>query len=219
MYNQKWFSLNDYPLDYYELLYLYYATCGRSVPATYYSLDLNNSICDKTVLNGGPYQKMGSLSGLLWNKILLLQVYQPDTISLNFSADERGFGKFDQITTVWIPSIYEIRPQIHDYIYFDHIERRENQFKAKQPLYEIINLEKATNAEITFWKLSIKASSYNKLIIDKQLCGNYTFISYEKKIYKTQDAISLAKIADKNHSLQANSFYNENCGLYLGVEK
>ena len=72
MYNQKWFSLNDYPLDYYELLYLYYATCGRSVPATYYSLDLNNSICDKNVLSGGPYEKIGSLSGLLWNKILYM---------------------------------------------------------------------------------------------------------------------------------------------------
>lgn len=219
MYNQKWFSLNNYPLDYYELLFLYYATCGRSVPATYYSLDLNNSIYDKTVLEGGSYELMGSLSGLLWNKILLLQVYQPETIPLNFTADEKGFGKFDQTTTIWIPSIYEIRPQVHDCIYFDHIERRENQFKAKQPLYEIVNLEKTTNAENTFWKLSIKPSHYSKLDVDKQLCGNYTFIDYEKKIYKTQDAILLAKVADKNHSLEGNNFYNNNCGLYLGIKK
>ena len=219
MYNQKWFTVDKYPIDYYELLFLYYAACGKSIQCTYYSLDLNNSTYDKSVLDAGTYEKVGDLSGLLWNKILLLQVYQPDTLTLNFTGDEKGFGKFDQLTTLWIPSIYEIRPQVHDFVHFSNIEQRGNRFKVNQPIYEVVNLEKATNAESTFWKLYLKPATFDKPEIDKQLCGNYTFINYENKMYRTDNAIFLSKIADKNHSLSGNDFFNSVSGLYLGVTK
>lgn len=214
MYSQKWFSINEFPLDYFELLYKFFAVCGRSIPATYYNLDLSNSVYDGDLLDGGSYEEMGNLSGLLWKKISMVQVYQPETVNFNFTGDERGFGKFDQLTTLWIPSIYEMRPYVHDYVIFDHVEDRDNQFKAKNAMYTVVNVEKAGNTEFTFWKIYLKASFRTKLMIEKQLSGVYEFEDYEKQIYKLSDAIFMNKMMLKNQNLAVNSFFRERAALY-----
>lgn len=215
MYSQKWFNINSYPSDYYELLYQYYSTMGKPLPVTYYHYDLPNSVTDTEVLDAGSYELLGELSGNLWKKIILFPVFQTEQFSWNFNANEMGMGKFDQLSSVYIPSIYEIYPRIHDFIVFDHPEKRNNPYETKNPLMEVVNLEKASTGELTFWKLSIKPARHAKGEIEHQLSGNYTFIDYEKKIYRADDALYLAKMAAKNKSLEFDNFFNKRTGLYM----
>jgi len=215
MYNQKWAQIDEYPLDYFELLYQYYAATGSNVPVTYYNLDLPNSVKDDELLMGGSYELMGDLSGYLWKKILLLPVYNTEQINFTLNADETGVGYHDTRTTLFIPTIYEFRPMIHDHIIYDQISSRQDPFKSWDALYEVINLEKASTTNITFWRLTLQGSSKTKQEIESQLSGNFTFVDYEKKIYRTSDAIYLTKQRFKNSTLPINNFFKEHIGLYV----
>ena len=215
MYNQKWVSLNDYSLDYFELLFQYYATCGKSIPVTYYSLDIPNSTVDSTVLQGGSYEMTGDLSGWLWKKISMLQVYSFEPTQFNLTADDEGVSFKDRTSSLWIPSIYELKPAVHDFICFDFINSR-NSFGGDQlPVYEVMNLEKASSTGLTFWKVILKSTFRRTQDIDKQLSGTYTFVDYEKHIYTSSDSILLTKLQLKNSKLPVNSFYKENIGLFV----
>ena len=218
MYSQKWVQLNQYPLDYYELLYQYYSSAGIRLPVTYYSLDLPNSAKDDEVLMGGTYELMGDLSGYLWRKILMLPVYNMEQINYTMLGDETGVGFRDTRTTLFIPTSYEFRPMIHDFLIYDQLSWRDDSFQLWQPLYEVTNLEKASTTNITFWRLTLQGSSRTKEEIESQLSGNYTFVDYEKRIYKTSDAIHLTKQRSKNSILPVNNFYNDRIGLYAETE-
>jgi len=215
MYNQKWFSINEYSLDYFELLFQYYATCGRSIPATYYNLDLPNSVYDSKLLEAGAYEQMGNLSGLLWKKILTLQVFAFEQIPFILNSDDEGPTFKDRTSSFWIPTIYELRPYVHDHIIYEHVTSRNDFMKDQLPLYEVVNVEKASSGELTFWKVNLKSTHRRKEEIEKQLSGNYTFVDYEKHIYKTSDAIQLTQLQSKNESLKVNDFYKEQIGLYV----
>jgi len=215
MYNQKWAQINEYPLDYFELLYQYYSTAGVRVPVTYYNLDLPNSVHDSDTLMGGSYETMGNLSGYLWKKILMLHVYNLEQINFTLNADESGVGFHNKMTSLFIPTTYEFLPAIHDFMIYDQIQWRSDPFRDEIPMYEVVNLEKASSAQISFWKLTLKGSSRTKHEIEKQLSGNFTFVDYEKKIYRTSDAIYLAKQMEKNSNLAVNGFFKEQIGLYV----
>lgn len=215
MYNQKWLSLNEYSIDYLELVNRYYATCGKSVPATYYNLDLPNSVYDSKLLGAGSYELMGDLSGYLWKKITLLQVFNFEPVQFTLQADESGTSFKDRTTSVWFPTIYELVPSVHDFVCYDYTTTRDNQFKDKPQLYEVVNIEKAGSTELTFWKATLKSTHRTKENIEAQLSGSYSFSDYEKHIYKSSDAILLDQLQCRNGKLKLNNFYKEQVGLYV----
>lgn len=215
MYSQKWYHINEYPVDYFELLYQYYAACGMQVPVTYYNLDMPNSVQDCEMLMGGTYEEMGNLSGYVWKKILMLPVYNFEQVNFTLNADESGVGFHNKTSTVWIPTVYEFQPMIHDYIIYDQIQWRQDPFQADIPMYRVVNMEKASNANISFWRLTLQGASKIKEQIENQLSGNFTFVDYEKKIYRTSDAINLTKQRMKNGNLMVNKFFKEQIGLYV----
>ncbi len=215
MYSQKWAQINEYPLDYFELLYQYYSAAGIRVPVTYYNLDLPNSVYEDERLDNGAYEQMGNLSGYLWKKILMLQVYNIEQINFALNADDTGVGFQGKQTTLFVPTSYEFQPMIHDILIYDQIQMRDDPFQADIPLYEVVNMEKASSAHISFWRLTLQGSSKSKWQIEKQLSGNFTFVDYEKKIYRTSDAIDLTKQRVRNSALKVNDFYKEQIGLYV----
>lgn len=215
MYSQKWYQINEYPLDYFELLYQYYSSAGIRTPVTYYNLDLPNSVYDTELLGNGAYEQMGNLSGYLWKKIMMLPVYNMEQVNFSLNADESGVGFQDRTTSCFIPTSYEFHPRIHDMIIYDQITWRTDPFSADIPMYEVMNLDKASTAEITFWKLSLKSTSKRKWQVEKQLSGNFTFIDYEKQIYRTSDAIDIQRLQLKNSDLPVNDYFKELIGLYV----
>jgi len=92
-------------------------------------------------------------------------------------------------------------------------------FKSDVSMYEVVNLEKAFSAQISFWKVTIQGSTKTKDQIEEQLSGNFTFVDYEKKIYRTSDAIHLTKQRLKNSKLKLNDFFKEQIGLYVDNPK
>lgn len=214
MYSQKWYLNYQYPLDYFELLYNYYSAAGNRTPLTYYHLDLSNSVCDKTILAGGSYQRFGELSGRRWKKINMLPVYNIEQVQLALTSDESG-NNFNSNTSFFLPTIYQIQPHVHDFMIYEQIKERDDPYTAYTPMYEVNNVEKTSQAKLTFWKVQLEVSGNIKDQIEKQLSGNYTFVEYEKQIYPTSDAIFLQKMIVKNSKLNINSFFSDKCGLYL----
>ena len=215
MYNQKWYSINEYALDYFELLYQYYATSARSIPVTYYSLDLPNSVYDSKLLQGGSYELMGDLSGMLWKKIFSVQAFSFEPIPFTLTADEAGVAFRDRTSTLWLPTIYELRPNIHDFVIYEHPTQRNDEFKDQLPMYQVVNVEKASSGELTFWKVSLKSNYRRKENIENQLSGSYIFYDFEKHIFRASDASFLTKLQLKNSKLKVNDFYKEQIGLYV----
>jgi len=226
--SQRWFSIQKYTHDYLQLVYRYYAEAGISYICTYYNLNIPDSVTDLTILDGGSYERVGELSGLLWNKILLLPIYNTETVQNTFVADERGMGKFDQITSFNFPTVYGMKPRIHDFVYFEelHLEDEHNKiYKLKSitdeyktsaiPVYEVSHFEKATNTDITFWKVNLKISQFTATNIDKQLSGHFIFYDLQKRIYESPKGSFLFKMLERNRKLKANNFYRERCGLYF----
>tara|TARA_R110000824_G_scaffold145428_1_gene313708 strand:- start:875 stop:1540 length:666 start_codon:yes stop_codon:yes gene_type:complete len=214
---QRWLSIRDYSSDYLNLVYNYYAAAGISYTCTYYNFDFPNSAIDKEMLDAGAFETTGEFSGNRWRKILLLPIYNVEQISNVFGNDERGVGKFEQASSFNIPSIYRIQPSPMDFVYFEETVLNDPNKKSDfvQPLYQVTNFEKATNTDRTFWKLGIAVSDHKPPELDTQLSGHYTFFDYEKKIYKTEDAVEMFKLLDKNKEIPLNDYYNERCGLHF----
>jgi len=222
---QKWFSIREYSHDYLQSVYRYYADCGISYICTYYHLYLPTSTFDADVLDAGSYELTGDMSGMRWNKILLFPVYNIEQIQNQFTADEKGFGKFDQVSSFNFPSIYGISPQIHDFVQFEetilndnndqyNLGIIDNDHSSNLPIYQIINFEKATNTSVSFWKCNLKISHYKEQELDQQINNNYTFLDLEKRIYESSDAAMLYSILEKNKSLDGNIYYKPDSGFY-----
>jgi len=219
MYNQKWYSINEYSLDYFEFLYRYYAAVAPSQPVTYYSLDLPNSVYDATLLQAGSYEMIGNLSGMRWKKITMVQAFSFEPVPFALQADETGPNFKDRTSSLWFPTVYELEPSVHDFVVYDWATSRDNELKDQLPVYEVVNLEKASSGEATFWKTQLKSTYRRKSEIEKQLSGSYSFVDYEKHIYKTSDAVFLQRMMLKNENLKVNEFFKDRIGLYVTTTK
>jgi hypothetical protein len=223
---QKWFSISEYSRDFLRLVYRYYADCGISYVGTYYSLNIPVSTTDLSILDGGSYELTGDMSGLMWNRIFMFPLYNIEYISNNFTADEKGFGKFDQVSSFNFPSIYGIKPQPHDHVIFEEtILNNDNDeyflgidqtgHNNDTPVYQIINFEKATNTSVSFWKCSVKITHRKERNFDAHIYENYVFVDLEKKIFNSEIGTFLFNLTDRNKKLQGNRFFKENIGYYL----
>ena len=226
--SQNWRSVTQYTNEYLDLVYRYYAEAGISYICTYYNLNLAGSVIDDHTLDAGSYEQLGELSGLLWNRVMLFPVYNTETIQNTFISDERGMGKFDQISSFNFPTIYGLKPNIHDYVIFEDVKLDEepsqhyrqqsitDHYKeSKKPVYEVIHYEKAANTDQTFWKTNLKIDQITKPQIDLQLSGDYSYFDMEKHIYNTDETSTMYKMLEKNRLIEANKFFKQNCGFYF----
>jgi len=218
MYNQKWVSINEYSLDYFEFLYRYYAACAPSQPVTYYNLDLPNSVYDASLLQAGSYEMIGNLSGMRWKKITMVQAFSFEPVPFSLQADETGPNFKDRTSSLWLPTVYELMPSVHDFVVYDWATSRDDELKDQLPVYEVVNLEKASSGEVTFWKVQLKSTFRRKSEIDLQLSGSYSFVDYEKHIYRTTDAAFLHRMMLKNENLKVNEFFKDRIGLYVETQ-
>lgn len=222
---QKWFSIREYSRDYLQSVYRYYADCGISYVCTYYQLRIPDSVTDLDVLDAGSYELTGDMSGLSWNKILLFPVYNIEQIQNQFVSDERGFGKFDQVSSFNYPTIYGVSPQVHDFVQFEetilndnndqyNLGIVDNDHSVQTPIYQVVNFEKATNTAVSFWKCSLKISHITEPKLDSHIGNNFSFFDLEKRIYEADNTAQLFNILEKNKQLNGNKFYKPASGFY-----
>jgi len=202
---QNYTKLEDqYSNEYWRLMYEYYAAHGISYKVTYYNLDVNTTIWDKTDLFGGYYEKIGELSGVKWNKILLLPVFQIGETTNVFDADETGYINKGE-TELVIPSLYGITPYPNDIIQLNRPYLTTTYQIEDFPIFTVTGVQKQSPQQRTWWKLNLKIEqSRREMEIESnhQISGNFTFFDYTKKIYTIQDAITMTKMMSKNLELK-----------------
>lgn len=211
---QKWLRIQEFATQYQKFVYKVYSVHGQSYPCTYFNLDLPNSIYDGTVLDAGTYTKTGKLSGLKWRKILYLPAYFIEQIQPSFEADEEGYTKKNQVSAFSIPTEYNFQPSPTDFVKFeqDFLQSENN----THPLYQVTNIEKATNTEKTFWKLSLRVDFHREFDIDNHLSQVCIFFDYNKKTYEAEPGSFLFRLLDKNRNLNSiKNYFKDLSGLYL----
>ena len=132
-------------------------------------------------------------------------------------GDERGFGKFDQTSAFNFPTLYGITPTEHDRIYFEELVLNDDEEPVQRPLYRVTNMEKATNSQVSFWRIKLESDFYTVSQIDTQVREIYSFVDYEKQIYQLSDAMSLIRQLDKNTEIGLFDYFDKNFGYYVGT--
>lgn len=210
---QRWLRIHEYAYQYQKWVYKVYAEHGPAYLCTYWNLDLPHSIYDGTVLDWGTYTKMGNLSGFKWRKILYLPVFQTEQIVPTFNADEEGFTKKEQTSSFLLPTEYCFQPSPFDFVKFEQNVLQPE--KNDHPLYQVVNFDKATNTDKTFWKVNLRVDYHIQHEIDEKLSQVCTFFDYTKKIYEAENGTFLFRLLEKNRMLSSiDNFYNKGDSLY-----
>jgi hypothetical protein len=216
MSTQKFQRIYDYIHEYQRLIYDFYSKDVVAYLTTYYHIDTQDTVWEDEDLMGGPYEKVGSLSGVKWNKILILPVYYIDEINTAFDGQEIGYVKEGETTFV-IPSTYGFTPLPNDKIKLEQAYLRIT--NDTYPVYSVTGVEKSVNVDRLFWKLKVEVEqSITTTQLDRQLADTYTFYEYDKKIHSIPNAQFLTRLLSKNETLRdrlKNSLYDRNSGYYF----
>jgi len=216
MSTQKFQRIYDYIHEYQRLIYDFYSKDVVAYLTTYYHIDTQDTVWEDEDLMGGPYEKVGSLSGVRWNKILILPIYYVEEISTAFDAQEIGYVKEGETTFV-IPSTYGFTPLPNDKIKLEQAYLRIS--NDTYPVFSVTGVEKSVNVDRLFWKLKVEVEqSITTTQLDRQVADTYTFYEYDKKIHSIPNAQFLTRLLSKNETLRdrlANSLYDRNSGYYF----
>lgn len=211
---QNWERLYSYIQEYQELVLDYYAKHAVAFLVTYWNINKEATVWDDTQLYGGSYEKTGELSGMKWDKYLLLPVYFSEEISTGFDGSEHGLVK-DQETTIVIPSVYGITPYANDVV------KLEQEFLQAPtdtyPIFKVTGVEVFPNTNKRFWRLRIRVyESKGVEKLDQKTENTYVFFDYDKKIHTVEEATTLARMLSKNKELKSNlvDLWDDNTGLY-----
>lgn len=211
---QNYQRLYSYIHDYQNLLYDYYSKHAIAYLVTYWNINPTTTVWDNKNLMGGSYEWMGQLSGVKWNKYLLLPIYFPEEISTSFDGQEIGQVK-EQESSITIPSSYGITPYAGDIVKLEqqYLSSDNNTF----PIFMVTGIEVHPNTEKRYWKLKIKVfQSRTVSDIENQTDEVFVFFDYDKKIHTLAESITLAKLLNKDENLKhrLDGLYDENSGFF-----
>lgn len=216
MSSQLWTRLYDYIEEYQYLVYEYYAKDAIAFLVTYYHLNKEETVWDDVDLFGGYYEKIGDLTGVKWDKILLLPVFFIEEISTLFDATaEKGQIKQNE-TSFIIPSEYGFTPYPNDLVKFEQSYLQTD--VDDYPIFSVTGVEIASNTKRRFWKLRIETEQSRTITeVDKQVSGLYTFFDYDKKIHEINEASLMTKILQRNQDIgnMLKTKFDQNSGFYL----
>ena len=210
---QNWSRLYEYIQEYQELVLDYYSKHGVAFLTTYWNINKDTTVWDKEQMYAGSYEKTGDLSGMKWDKYLLLPVYFSEEISTGFDGSEIGLVK-EQETSIVFPSIYGITPYANDVVKF------ESEFLQSEndtyPIFKVTGVEPYPNTEKRYWKLKCKVyESKGTERLEVKTEDTYVFVDYDKKIHTVEEAKTIARMLAKDEELKTNlnDMWNDNAGL------
>lgn len=157
---------------------------------------------------------IGDLSGWKWRKILALQINGTEPVSMTPIADEKGVTNSEKLTTAYFPKIYELQPNIHDFVSYECMNTNNNYRRRQLSLFEVVNVEQNNDFDFGFFKVSMKISYVLPKQLDCQLSGVYTLVDYEKQIYPIDQSIIINELLNERTKNKLKSYFDQNCGLY-----
>jgi len=210
-------TVYDYIYDYQKLIYDYYSKTATPFLVTYYHLDTQETIWDSVKLTGGYYEKIGTLSGVKWIKILLLPVFFIDQYTAQLTGEDIGMTS-EKETAFVIPSTYNFKPYPNDIIKLDQSYLQPNAAKDVYSLYVVSGIERSTPMPRTFFKLKVVSEqSRTTTEIDQQVSNTYSFFEYTKEVYTIPDTIFMARMMLKSQELgrRLKILFDDNSGFYF----
>jgi len=214
--NQTKFTTNlNYVNQYFDLVYNYYSQWQLpTIKVTYYNFDIENSVIDKGKLNGGSYELVGEKSGYRWRKVLDFPINGLSQVNTTPTNDERGTTNSEKLLDAYFPRTNMIVPKVHDFIAFDEFNTNNRHILSDPPLYEVVNVEKANDFELAFYKINMKVTYVTKSRVDVQLTDILDFVDYEKKLYGIDQAIVLQKLLEERGRNKLKDSFDSKSGLY-----
>lgn len=212
---QNYERLYWYLHDYQDLVYRYYSKHAIAFLTTYYNLDKDDTVWDNVNMLDGAYERVGELTGIKFNKILLLPVFFITEVTTSYDGSEIGYIKEGNCELV-IPSSYNFIPYEGDIVKMEQDYLRPT--NDIYPTFMVTGREKSVNTNITFFKLKVEIfQSKTTEEVDRQVDDTLAFLNYTKKIYMLDEATFLAKMIYKNKNLQSqlNDIFDHNSGLYF----
>jgi len=213
---QNYSRIHSYIQEYWNLIYNVYGKHADPYVVTYYNLDTNSSVWDNEYLMGGYYEKVGELSGVKWNKYILLPVYFIEETTTIFDAQESGYINEGDSGCV-IPGSYGLTCYPNDMIRIDQTITDHNPTQ-KLSIYCVTGVQKQSPTDGTFWKLKLSVEqSRTTEEIESQISNTYIFFEYDKKIHTIEESQTMTKMLSKAEELRYNlkNLYDENSGLYF----
>jgi len=212
---QNWTRLYSYIEEYQNLLYEYYSKHAVAFLTTYWNINKDVTVWDDKNLFGGSYERVGDLTGMRWDKYLVLPVYFPEEISVSFDGQETGQIK-DQETTIVIPSSYGVTPLVGDVVKLDQQFLRP--YLNTYPIFIVTGVDIHPNTDRRFWRLKIKV--FESRTVDEmelQTEDTYVFFDYDKQIHTLQESLDLAEMLAKNEELnqRLRNMWDPNIGFYM----
>ena len=215
---QNYYRIYDYIHEYWRHLYDVYARHGIAYLTTYYHINRNKSIWDNEKMMGGSYEKVGNLSGLIWDRYLLFPIYFVSETQTVYDGQEIGYVNEGE-TDIVIPSDYGIIPLPYDIVKFDQqylVDRPENDTYS---VYMVGGVKKQSPSDKTYWQLhcNVLHSVTTTEIETHQVADTYVFFDYDKKMHTVQDSISLTRMLNKSEAVRKNlkNLYDTNSGFYF----
>jgi len=201
--------------DYQDMIYRFYAKHAIAYLTTYYNIDKEATVWDNVNLIDGAYERVGELTGIKFNKYLVLPVFFITEVTTAYDGNEIGLIKEGNCELV-IPDLYGIEPYEGDVVKMESDYLRPN--NDVYPTFMVTGKETSTNMDKTFYKLKVeKFQSKTTDEVDKQVNELLVFFDYTKKIYPLKEASFLARMLVKNHELkdQITNLFDYNSGLYF----
>lgn len=213
---QKYQRTYEYIHEYQKMVYDFYSKSVVAFLTTYWHINTSETIWDDAGIGGGGYEQIGDLSGIRWNKFLLIPVYYIEEIQTPYDAQDIGYIKENETQFV-IPSTYGFTPLVHDKFKMEqeYLKPTQNTY----PIFHVVGIEKSVNADRLFWRLRVEIEqSYSETQIDSQVIDTYTFFEYDKQIHTLDDATYLTNLLTKNDILRDRAkcyLFDSNSGFYL----
>jgi len=193
---------------------------GIAYLVTYYNINTEETVWDNNKIFGGAYERIGDLSGMRWDKYLLIPVYWSEEISTVFDADEKGYVKQNE-TTIVFPGTYGITPYPGDIVKLEQEYLRPPGTDSTNDTYPILvvsGVEVYPNTDRRYWKLRIETfQSKTTIQLDEQIENTYSFFDYTKLVYTVPQSTFLTRmmIKSENTKDRLDELYDNNSGLYF----
>ena len=85
---QKYQRTYEYIHEYQSLVYDFYSKSAVAFLTTYWHINTSETVWDEDGIGGGPYEQVGELSGMRWDKFLLIPVYYIEEVQTPFDAQD-----------------------------------------------------------------------------------------------------------------------------------
>jgi hypothetical protein len=214
-YIQYYRRLYEYVHEYQKLVHEVYADHVVRYLVTYYNINKDETIWEDEKIFGGAYHDVRDLTGIKWDKILLLPVYFPEDITSPFDGQDVGYIKDNQ-TTIVFPSTYGIIPYPGDMIKLEQEYLRPN--RDIYPIFRVEGVEISTNTDRRYWKMTIRNfQSRDTQELEDQVARTLAYSEYDKKIHTLSDSQFISRLLSKHEDLRSclKSKFDSNSGFYF----